>query len=394
MKACTEIPSSSISVLVLMLSLFAISVIFTSIDSVPTVEAKYVFSKKWGTLGSGNGEFKSPEGIAIDSSGRVYVADTGNNRIQQFRLANPCPSGTSQTVSGVCFVRAWGSLGTGNGQFNKPLDVALDSSGLVYVADAGNNRIQMFKGNGAFVKAWSSDGPGTTKFESVVGVALDIVTNDIYVAEGTIPGHIHKFRLANPCPTSLTVVMSGICFVDKWTFGRHVSHPADDLETISGVAVNPLTSQVYVSDYVDVQVPGDSSFDRYSIIKNTADGNILSSWDGAFMRPAGVYVGPTGLVYVIDTVFSRVHMFQIIKPISACPDGTTKVIEGVCYVTKWGGAGSADGMFGGPRDIAVGEPTRNVYVADTGNNRIQVFYWKTDVGGPGGDGNLPGTAVK
>ncbi|HKQ21163.1 MAG TPA: hypothetical protein VJS91_03910 [Nitrososphaeraceae archaeon] len=377
-----------------MLSLFAISVIFTSIDSVPTVEAKYVFSKKWGTLGSGNGEFKSPEGIAIDSSGRVYVADTGNNRIQQFRLANPCPSGTSQTVSGVCFVRAWGSLGTGNGQFNKPLDVALDSSGLVYVADAGNNRIQMFKGNGAFVKAWSSDGPGTTKFESVVGVALDIVTNDIYVAEGTIPGHIHKFRLANPCPTSLTVVMSGICFVDKWTFGRHVSHPADDLETISGVAVNPLTSQVYVSDYVDVQVPGDSSFDRYSIIKNTADGNILSSWDGAFMRPAGVYVGPTGLVYVIDTVFSRVHMFQIIKPISACPDGTTKVIEGVCYVTKWGGAGSADGMFGGPRDIAVGEPTRNVYVADTGNNRIQVFYWKTDVGGPGGDGNLPGTAVK
>lgn len=44
----------------------------------------YVYNTQWGSLGSGNGQFNSPRGMAVDSSGNVYVADTGNNRIQKF----------------------------------------------------------------------------------------------------------------------------------------------------------------------------------------------------------------------------------------------------------------------------------------------------------------------
>ncbi|HKQ21704.1 MAG TPA: hypothetical protein VJS91_06670 [Nitrososphaeraceae archaeon] len=382
------------------LSLIAILILFISINVNPTAEAKYVFSKKWGTQGSGNSQFNAPSGIAIDSSGRLYVADTGNNRIQQFRLATPCPSGTTQVVNGVCFIRAWGSPGNGIGQFNKPVDIALDSSGFVYVADNGNNRIQMFRANGVFMKAWSSDGPGAAQFENIVGVALDTATNEIYVAEGgqkpgvgTIPGLIHKFQVNTSCLGGTTEVISGICFITKWRYGSSSSHPFHDIDSLSGLAVNPLTHQIYASEYLDVGQPVDEDFDRYSIIRSTADGNILNKWGGTFRNLTGLSIGPTGLVYVTDTMYSKIHMYQLIKPVSPCPAGTSKVIPGVCFVISWGHAGTADGLFAGPRDVTVGGSTTLVYVADTGNNRIQEFYWMTDVGGPGG-GNLPGNTVK
>jgi tripartite motif-containing protein 71 len=69
--------------------------------------------------------------VTIDQVGSVYVADAGNNRIQKFD-----PSGS--------FITKWGSLGSGDGQLNQPAGVAVDRLGNVYVADAGNNRIQKF----------------------------------------------------------------------------------------------------------------------------------------------------------------------------------------------------------------------------------------------------------
>ena len=90
------------------------------------------FLLKWGTpTGSGNGELIQPSGVATDGSGNVYVADTGDHRIQKF------------DASGV-FLATWGSHGTGNGQFDSPTGVATDGSGNVYVADTRNHRIQKF----------------------------------------------------------------------------------------------------------------------------------------------------------------------------------------------------------------------------------------------------------
>jgi len=68
----------------------------------------------------------------VDSSGNVYVADTGNHRIQKFNASGE-------------FLAKWGSEGTGDGQFDCPYGVAVDSNGNVYVADMGNDRIQKFK---------------------------------------------------------------------------------------------------------------------------------------------------------------------------------------------------------------------------------------------------------
>ena len=88
------------------------------------------FLLKWGSSGSGDGQFQSPRGVAVDSSANVYVADT-NHRMQKFDSSGN-------------FLLKWGSYGTGDGQFNRPGGVAVDSSGNVYVADTNNSRIQKF----------------------------------------------------------------------------------------------------------------------------------------------------------------------------------------------------------------------------------------------------------
>ena len=90
----------------------------------------YSFLKKFGREGKSDGQFNYPSGIAVDSSGYVYVADFNNYRIQQFD-------------SDDTFISKWGSKGEEDGQFNYPDDIAVDS-GYVYVSDRMNHHIQVF----------------------------------------------------------------------------------------------------------------------------------------------------------------------------------------------------------------------------------------------------------
>jgi len=78
----------------------------------------YTFAGKWGITGSGDGQLLSPYGIAVDRSGNIYVADTGNNRIQKYDS-----KGT--------FITKWGKAGRGEGEFHSPYGVAVDSFGNV-----------------------------------------------------------------------------------------------------------------------------------------------------------------------------------------------------------------------------------------------------------------------
>src|SRR5262249_17111995 len=93
--------------------------------------AGFGFLTKWGSSGTGDGQFSGPHAVAADAAGNVYVADSVNNRIEKFTSAG-------------AFLTKWGSLGTGDGQVNFPTGVAADAAGNIYVADSANDRIEKF----------------------------------------------------------------------------------------------------------------------------------------------------------------------------------------------------------------------------------------------------------
>lgn len=136
------------------------------------------------TNGTGTGaSFTNPIGVAVDSSGNVYIGDTGNNVIRKITSA-----GVVTTLAGS------GTAGSANGkgtsaEFSGPTGVAVDSSGNVYVADSGNNMIRVISTNGVVttlagqLTAGSNDGQGTAaSFDFPTGVAVDS-SGKVYVAD-------------------------------------------------------------------------------------------------------------------------------------------------------------------------------------------------------------------
>lgn len=131
------------------------------------------YNNKPAPAGKGDGQFDTPEGIAVDRRGYVIVADTGNNRIQKFRRNGE-------------YVMKWGTSGSGPGQFNKPVyvipDYNDDSPNRYYVCDQGNNRIQIFDEYGKFIDECKPMKDGKPLFERIVACAIDMDFN-IWVAD-------------------------------------------------------------------------------------------------------------------------------------------------------------------------------------------------------------------
>ncbi|HDR9100769.1 TPA: hypothetical protein QDB15_004124 [Burkholderia vietnamiensis] len=136
--------------------------------------------------GDGTGaaaSFKRPIGIAVDQSGNIYVADWGNNDIRKVT-----PTGVVTTLAGS---NSPGSVnGTGTGaSFSGPMDVAVDKSGNIYVADSNNNQIRMVTQQAVVTTLAGSstrgddNGPAASaKFNTPRGVAMDNDGN-VYVAD-------------------------------------------------------------------------------------------------------------------------------------------------------------------------------------------------------------------
>ncbi len=136
----------------------------------------YSYLTQWGSYGAETGQFEDPWGLAVDNYGNVYIADMGNNRIQKFSSTGAyltqwgSPSGSGEVVA--------------DGQITSPHGIAVDSNRNVYVADAGNYRVQKFSSTGSYMM--KVDG-----FNVPDGVAID-GSGNIYVAE-SFNNRIQKF---------------------------------------------------------------------------------------------------------------------------------------------------------------------------------------------------------
>ena len=106
------------------------------------------FSSTFGKSGSGKVKFGSPHGVACDSTGKVYVADHSNSRVQVF---------TAEGNSCTCLRSSLGM-----GELDWPVGVAIDTSGMVYVSELGSDRVSVFTSGGQFVTSFGrrEKGPG------------------------------------------------------------------------------------------------------------------------------------------------------------------------------------------------------------------------------------------
>jgi DNA-binding beta-propeller fold protein YncE len=107
----------------------------TSLPSWLSLTKGLQFDSKFGSYGTDDGKFYYPRRVAIDSTGNIYVADNMNHRIQKFDSNGNFifKIGKSDNTSGV-----------GDGEFNKPTGIAVDSSGNIYVVEELNHRVQKF----------------------------------------------------------------------------------------------------------------------------------------------------------------------------------------------------------------------------------------------------------
>jgi uncharacterized protein (TIGR03663 family) len=144
---------------------------------IQVLDADGVTVRMWGSAGSGPGQFQEPWGIAVNQKlGRVYVSDTWNHRVQVFDLEGNYLKewGHFADTKGVAEVEPGGFWG--------PRDIALDAAGNVYVADTGNKRIQKFDANGEFIAQWGGAGVIPGRFDEPT--SLDITADGvIYVAD-------------------------------------------------------------------------------------------------------------------------------------------------------------------------------------------------------------------
>jgi DNA-binding beta-propeller fold protein YncE len=170
-----------------------------------------------GGRGTGKGEFDSPTGIAVDSSGNVLVADTMNGRIQKFS-----PNGT--------FVTSIGTRGKGHGQLGEPNGIAIDRAGNIYVAEASNSRVQKLAPDGTFISEWAPGFYGPRK----IAIGPD---NSIYVVDQGLT-RIVKFN-----PDGQVVASWGSGGSGNGQFRDHTS-----------IAVDPTTNKVYVADPINKRI--------------------------------------------------------------------------------------------------------------------------------------------
>ena len=255
------------------------------------------------TVAGGNGpgaaadQLYNPNGIIVDSTGNIYIADLGNNRIQEF------PVGSTSLSSGVT-VAGGNFQGNLPFQLSDPEGVFVDGSGNLYVADADNNRIQMFPAgstsatNGITVAGGRGLGANAYQLSYPNAVFVDGGGN-LYVSDN-LNNRIQKFPPGSDSTTNGVTVAGG----------NGLGSAGNQLNSPTGIFVD-RTGNLYVADYYNDRVqmfPAGSDSATNGI--TVAGGNGQGSAPDQLAYPTTVYVDTMGSIYVVDQLNNRVQKWS------------------------------------------------------------------------------------
>ena len=287
-------------------------------------ELKFEHHMNIGSTGRGPGQFKYVEDFAFAKNGNLLATDAANANIQVF-----------DKTTGK-YLSQFGGKGDDDHHFEKPEGIAVAPDGTIFVADYNTGYIKKFTPDYQWVKTFSDYGeaPG----ENIKSEFMSIYNGLLYMPEA---GN-HRVDVFD---------MDGNF---KFLFGGKGTAP--------GKMNNPEAAKynsegkIYVADLKNDRV---QVFDK--------DGNFLFLWGrtgsgpGEFKAPSGLAIDKHDNVYLCEIGNDRVQVFD----------------KAGNFLTMWGQKGAGDGEFGNLHGIIVDHGTGWVYVADTANDRIQVFKPKS-----------------
>jgi DNA-binding beta-propeller fold protein YncE len=203
-----------------------------------------------GGHGNGKGQFENPHGLAVDSAGNIFVADTDNGRIQKFSPNGTfvtslerfqAPSGIAIDRMGNIYVAEIGSKHRiqklrPNGAFIAewapglygPRKIAIGPDDSIYVVDSGRNRIVKFSPDGQVLASWGIEGTGDGQFRGQSSVAVDPTNNKVYVAD--------------PLNSRIQVFDSNGKFLSKWSVPEW-----REAKGFEDLAIDPNRGRLYAS---------------------------------------------------------------------------------------------------------------------------------------------------
>ncbi len=286
------------------------------------------------------------------------------------------PSLRAQTLS-LKFDGVIGREGIGAGQLMNPSAVAIDPAGNLYIADAGNSRVQLFDRQGRYVRHIGGIGFGTGQFNRPQGLAATGL--DVFVADTQnrrIQRLDRRLNFLGALPGELDLQ----------------DDPIDTFGFPTGIAVSTL-GDIYVTDAENEEV-----------VKMNTSGAVevrfggFNDGRGRLREPGGIAIGRSGLIYVADAGNDRIVVFDafggFLRTVGAdslrTPRGITLDRQGRIFLAdtgnhravilsnkgglllSFGTEGSGLGSFLRPQDIEI-DIENAVYIVDTGNHRIQKF---------------------